>query len=198
MIQRIQKAGRMRSPQSKRGRGDPDEVDHTVQDTLDAFREMDPAKANHSPVDEDEGHVYAERVEGGSNASRQASIDAFLVAGWVPPPPVRGDTSTRAMEGIALEMSMEWIALTEAASGIMRDELLVTIAREIQLPLQRLDLVDGYITDLELEGKLRRVGDVVVLAHPDDEDLMTMDTDEEEFLRLYRRRYSLSRRGDDR
>ncbi len=186
----------MRSPQSKRGRGDHDEVDHTVQDTLDAFKEVKPAKANPSPVDEDEGHVDAGRVEPAPGHSRQASIDAFLVAGAVPPPPARGDTSIRAMEGIALEMSMERIALTEAASGIMRDELLVTIAREIQLPLQRLDLVDGYITDLELEGKLRRVGDVVVLAHPDDEDLMAMDIDEEEFLRLYRRRYILSRKGD--
>ncbi len=186
----------MRSPQSKRGRGDHDEVDHTVQDTLDAFKEVKPAKANPSPVDGDEGHVDAGRVEPASDHSRQASIDAFLVAGAVPPPPARGDTSIRAMEGIALEMSMERIALTEAASGIMRDELLVTIAREIQLPLQRLDLVDGYITDLELEGKLRRVGDVVVLAHPDDEDLMAMDIDEEEFLRLYRRRYILSRKGD--
>lgn len=187
----------MRSPQSKRGRGDPDEVEHTVQDTLDAFKEVDPVEATPSPVEEDEGHVEAGPVEPISGPSRQASIDAFLVAGAVPPPPDRGDTSTRAMEGIALEMSMERIALTEAASGIMRDELLVTIAREIQLPLQRLDLVEGYITDLELEGKLRRVGDVVVLAHPGDEDLMAMDIDEDEFLRLYRRRYILSKRGDD-
>ncbi len=186
----------MRSPQSKRGRGDPDEVDHTVQDTLDAFKEVKPPKADPSPVDEDKGHVDEERAERASSPPRQASIDAFLVAGAVPPSPDRGDTATRAMEGIALEMSMERIALTEAASGIMRDELLVTIAREIQLPLQRLDLVDGYITDLELEGKLRRVGDVVVLAHPDDEDLMAMDIDEREFLRLYRRRYILSRKGD--
>ncbi len=188
----------MRSPQSKKGRGDPDEVEHTVQDTLDAFREIDPAKADPSPMDEEEGPDDLERVERRSDPSRQASIDAFLVAGAVPPPRARGDTSTRAMEGIALEMSMERIALTEAASGILRDELLVTIAREIQLPLQRLDLVDGYITDLELEGKLRRAGDVVVLAHPDDDDLMAMDIDEGEFLRLYRRRYILSRKGDDR
>lgn len=187
----------MRSPQSKRGRGDPDEVDHTVQDTLDAFKEMKPVMVNPTSVDEGEGHVDPERVERASDPPRQASIDAFLVAGAVPPPPARGDTSTRAMEGIALEMSMERIALTEAASGIMRDELLVTIAREIQLPLQRLDLVQGYITDLELEGKLRRVGDAVVLAHSDDEDLMAMNIDEEEFLRLYRRRYIHSRKGDD-
>jgi len=187
----------MRSPQSKRVRGDPQEVEHTVQDTLDAFKDIDPPVDTPFPTNEDEGHVDPERTEPSSGPSRQASIDAFLVAGAVPPTPAPGDTSTRAMEGIALEMSMERIALTEAASGIMRDELLVTIAREIQLPLQRLDLVDGYITDLELEGKLRRVGDVVVLAHPDDEDLMAMDIDEEEFMRLYRRRYIHSRKGDD-
>ena len=93
------------------------------------------------------------------------------------------------MEGLALEMAMERVALTEAASGITRDELVITIAREVKLPLERLDLVDGYLTDLELESKLRIVGDLVVLRHKGDEDLLAMDLSDEEFLSMYRRRY---------
>ena len=84
---------------------------------------------------------------------------------------------------------MERVALTEAASGISRDELVITVAREVKLPLERLDLVDGYLTDLELEGKLRLVGDLVVLRRADDEDLLAMDLTAEEFLNRYRRRY---------
>ena len=130
-----------------------------------------------------------------SRRVRQACIDAFLVAGAKPPRGSREEAPSRAMEGIALEMAMERIALTEASSGIQRDELLLTMAREIQLPLARLDLVDGYITDLELEGKLRRAGDVVVLARPGDEDLLAMDLDEVEFLERYRRRHAQEGRG---
>ena len=63
-----------------------------------------------------------------------------------------------------MEMCMERVALQESAKGIIRDELLITIARECEVALERLDLVDSYIRDLELEGKLHRVGDLVVLA----------------------------------
>ncbi|UCC93599.1 MAG: hypothetical protein JSW25_02755 [Thermoplasmata archaeon] len=88
-----------------------------------------------------------------------------------------------------MEMQIERVALSEAASGVSRDELLLTIAREVEVPLQRLDLVDGYLTDLELEGKVRRVGDSIVLVRPDDGDLVAMDLDEADFLDRYRRRY---------
>lgn len=172
-------------------------MDHTVQDTLDAFETARPEEVVPSRTDDAVTEPEAPANGPGGLAPRQASIDAFLVAGAVPPRGVGEDTSTRAMEGIALEMSMEGIALTEATTGITRDELLVTIAREIQLPLQRLDLVDGYITDMELEGKLRRVGDLVVLARPGDEDLLAMDLDEEEFLERYRRRYVMNRGDED-
>jgi hypothetical protein len=100
------------------------------------------------------------------------------------------------MEGLALEKAMERVALTEAASGISRDELVITIARDVRLPLERLDLVDGYLTDLELEGKVRLVGDLVVLRRTDDEDLLAMDLSEEEFLVRYRRRYMVDGGGD--
>jgi hypothetical protein len=185
----------MRSPQSVRRRGDPDEVDHTVQDTLDAFQrgrteEVQPPREDGGTGDPTES---GDRIK--DKSARQASIDAFLTAGAVPPQVPGHESPTRAMEGIALEMSMEGIALTEAATGITRDELLVTIAREIQLPLQRLDLVDGYITDLELEGKVRRVGDLVVLARPGDEDLLSMGLDETDFMERYRRRYLTGRGG---
>ena len=170
-------------------------MDHTVQDTLDAFETAGSGEV-HPSSEGDGGNGRAIDVVGSPDSpSRPSSIDAFLVAGAVPPTGAGQDVSTRAMEGIALEMSMERIAMTEASAGITRDELLVTIAREIQLPLQRLDLVDGYITDLELEGKLRRVGDLVVLAQPGDEDLLAMDLDEEEFLYRYKRRHTSSRGG---
>ena len=119
--------------------------------------------------------------------THQESIDRFSVQEKRPPRTPKGPS--RAMEGLALEMAMERVALTEAASGILRDELVITIAREVKLPLERLDLVDGYLTDLELEGKLRLVGDLVVLHHTGDEDLLAMDLSDEEFLSMYRRRY---------
>ena len=186
----------MRSPRSKRARGDPDDSFHTVQDTLDAFETEVAEHAMPPPLEgspEEEGTSFG----GPSSGARQASIEAFLGAGAVPPESYREEGSRRAMEGLALEMAMERIALTEASSGIQRDELLLTIAREIQLPLARLDLVDGYISDLELEGKLWRVGDVVVLTRPEARDLLSMDLPEEEFLEKYRRRYATARRGDE-
>jgi hypothetical protein len=91
---------------------------------------------------------------------------------------------------------MERVALEEAAMGISRDELLITIAREVKVPLEDLDLVDSYITDLELEGRVRRVGEVVVLPRPDDGDLLAMDLGEREFLARYRRRYLTPGGGD--
>ena len=93
------------------------------------------------------------------------------------------------MEGIALEMCMERVALQETAMGILRDELLLTIVRECQMPLEGLPMVESYISDLELEGRLRRVGDLVVLAREGDEDLFSADIDEDEVLDILRRRH---------
>ena len=185
----------MRSPRSKRARGDPGDSIHTVQDTLDAFETDVVVQATPPSSEESQGEDRTSN-DGPVSDARQASIDGFLDAGAVPPGDHREEGPRRAMEGIALEMAMERIALTEASSGIQRDELLLTIAREIQLPLARLDLVDGYITDLELEGKLWRIGDAVTLARADAEDLLSMDLPEEVFLERYRRRYAEARRGD--
>ncbi len=81
------------------------------------------------------------------------------------------------------------MALAEATSGISRDELLLTIAREVGVPLEDLDLIDAYLTDLELEGMVHRVGDLIVLSHHGDGDLLEADLSEREFLARYRRRY---------
>jgi len=130
--------------------------------------------------------------------SRQESIDSFPSVAMGSRADARPSAGSRALEGLALEMEIERVALSEAASGISRDELLITIAREVEVPLERLDLVDGYLTDLELEGKVRRVGDSIVLVRPDDGDLVAMDLSETEFLGRYRRRYVKSRGGDGR
>jgi len=155
----------------------------TVQDTLDAFA---PAKA----MDPDEGGEVVGATGIGPRPSRQESIDAYPGPGDAPD----GGTSSggfpsRALEGLALEMEMERVAMTEASRGISRDELLLTIAREVELPLERLDLVDGYLSDLELEGRVRRHGELVVSAREEDEDLHSMDLTDEEFLARYRRRH---------
>jgi hypothetical protein len=130
--------------------------------------------------------------------SRQESIDSFADGEEGGTKTRRRPLAQRAMEGLALEMAMERVALSEAKKGIVRDELLITIAREVQVPLERLDLVDGYLSDLELEGRVRRVGDMIVLANADDADLMAMDLPEDEFMDRYRRRSVQTKGGDDR
>lgn len=128
---------------------------------------------------------------------RQESIDSFPTQRPADAGQGEGVRRSRAMEGLALEMEIERAALTEATAGISRDELLITIAREVKVPLEDLDLVDGYLTDLELEGRIRRVGDLVVLPHPEDDDLMAMDLGEREFIARYRRRHLTKGGGGD-
>jgi hypothetical protein len=162
----------------------------TVQDTLDAFEPTEDTRASQEPVTEDGATSASPLAPALTHETHQESIDTFWVRKEgeqpVTPPPSR---PSRALEGLALEMEIERLALTEAASGISRDELVITIAREVAVPLERLDLVDGYLTDLELEGKVRRVGDSIVLCRPDDGDLVALALTEAEFLRRYRRRY---------
>jgi len=177
----------MRSLRDRRDSGNTDDAGSTVQDTLDAFDTLVVDQVANAPTDGggDGDAIPSPTPE--PHPTRQESIDRFSVPST--PPSRRPQGSSRAIEGLALEMAMERVALTEAVSGISRDELVITIAREVRLPLERLDLVDGYLTDLELEGKLRLVGDLVVLRHPDDGDLLALDLTDEEFLSRYRRRY---------
>jgi hypothetical protein len=177
----------MHSPQDKRAIGHPDEPEGTIQDTLDAFEDDGPG-SDGPPSDVEAGVTPSEQSQDdGERPSRQASIDTFAApTGPEPSAPERAPGS-RAMEGIALEMRMESVAMREAAQGILRDELVITVARECEVPLERLDLVDGYLRDLELEGKLRTVGDVLVLAREGVEELLSLDLTTDEFLELYRR-----------
>ena len=177
----------MHSPRDKRGLGDPDEPEGTVQDTLDAFRE-----SSHEPDVDDPGPEVDDAGEGqsqddGEPPSRQASIDTFAAAQEDDALDARRAPGSRALEGIALEMRMESVAMREAAQGILRDELVITVARECDVPLERLDLVDGYVRDMELEGKLRSAGDLLVLAREGVDELLALDLTTDEFLELYRR-----------
>jgi hypothetical protein len=184
-------AGRMRSPSTNGTRGDTDDGRQTVQNTLDAFDDVGPEELD-SPLDEgDEEEVGPPWPAPGS--SHQECIDIFEHDDDEAPTPEPAEGSPRAVKGLAMEMEMERTALSEAAAGVMRDELVMTVARSVDLPLERLDMVDAYITDLELEGRLRRVGDAVVVARPEDADLMEMDLTEEEFLARYRLRHAASR-----
>jgi len=96
----------------------------------------------------------------------QSSIDAFLA----PPAPTPVESAEmsarapRAMAGLALERAIERVAVREAAAGIARDELIIIVARECEVPLEELTLVDSYISDLVLEGKLATAGERIVLV----------------------------------
>jgi hypothetical protein len=128
----------------------------------------------------------------------QESIDSFVDRDVRIEGPRPKKEGSRALEGLAREMEIERVALSEASTGISRDEMLLTIAREVKIPLEDLDLVDAYLTDMELEGLVRRVGDLVVLSHHDDGDLLGMDLSEREFLAMYRRRYKAAEGGGGR
>ena len=179
----------MHSPPSKRAIGDPVEVDHNLQNTLDAF-ETSGGGSPATDISEDPGPLSSDPPGDPARSTRQESIDVFsFPLGSEPPLPKDPSRPSRAMEGIALEMCMERVALQETAMGILRDELLLTIVRECQMPLEGLPMVESYISDLELEGRLRRVGDLVVLAREGDEDLFSADIDEDEVLDILRRRH---------
>jgi hypothetical protein len=185
----------MHSPPSKRPRGDPDEEEDPVQNTLEAFdgneHEVEPEGGGGHDGDASEGPLRGQK----GKAPRQQSIDTFIDRSEGKGSGVQSSQKSavpkpsRALEGIALEMCMERVAIEESARGIVRDELLITIARECEMPLENLDLVDSYIADLELEGKLHRVGDMVVLARDGDGDLLSQNLSTEEFMEQYKRRY---------
>jgi hypothetical protein len=183
----------MRSPDDGGDSGHSPGAGTTVQNTLDEFGTVDVDDASPGPTGD--GTDDAPRPVNGVDVSRQESIDAFAGGGGASSPEAP-PVGSRALEGLAQEAEMERVALTEAAMGISRDELLITIAREVKVPLEDLDLVDAYLTDLELEGRIRRVGEVVVLPRPDDADLLAMDLGEREFLARYRRRYLAPGGGD--
>lgn len=195
----ITTVGWMRSPRDERGSGDADDALTTVQDTLDAFEtptEDDVAEARDIPRGQERGGSVSRVITNLlATETHQESIDTFTAGEASPPDPAPTPRPSRALEGLALEMAMERVALEEAALGISRDELVITIAREVRIPLERLDLVDGYLTDLELEEKVRVVGELVVLRHEDDGDLLAMDLTDEEFLIRYRRRYAAQEEG---
>lgn len=185
----------MRSPDDRTDSGHSRGPKASFQDTLDAFEPVVPD----DPVAPEVGMVAPDGHPPPPTYLdpdlRQESIDNFMRSG--PGRSSKGPPSTgsRAMEGLALEMEIERVALTEAESGISRDELVLVVAREVKVPLEDLDLVDGYLTDLELEGLVRRVGGLIVLPHHDDGDLLEMDLSEREFLSRYRRRYLATEGG---
>lgn len=189
-------SGWMRSPTERRDSGNTDDVGPTVQDTLDAFKPIVVDEEATGPSDDEGTEQGPSTYHHLPLETHQESIDTFSDTMETSPSPSPPPSARRAMEGLALEMSMERVALSEAASGVSRDELLITIAREVEVPLERLDLVDGYLTDLELEGRVRLVGDSVVLCRPDDGDLLAMGLTEQEFLNRYRRRYLVPGGGE--
>jgi hypothetical protein len=188
----------MRSREDRRDSGNAHGSEPTVQDTLDAFGPTDADDEGQTDAEEDGSSGEAATPAMTSIDSRQESIDSFTRPDNEPRAKARPSPGSRALEGLALEMAIERVALSEASSGISRDELLITIAREVEVPLERLDLVDGFLSDLELEGKVRRVGDSIVLVRPDDGDLVAMDLTDTEFLVRYRRRYLTPDGGDGR
>jgi len=107
-----------------------------------------------------------EAISPAPTTTTQRSLDAFLLA-RVPTPAESaelGARAPRAMAGLALERAIERVAVREAAAGITRDELIIIVARECEVPLEELTLVDSYISDLVLEGKLATAGERIVLA----------------------------------
>jgi len=150
---------------------DPD-VQQTEQGTLDPFlgKQRSPQGAR-ACATASRVAAKAPPTAGGTTASAsptttQRSIDAFL-ASQAPPPAESDEMATRApraMAGLALERAIERVAVREAAAGITRDELIIIVARECEVPLEELTLVDSYISDLVLEGRLATAGERIVLA----------------------------------
>ncbi len=189
----------MRSSPPQEPRGDPDDPEDSVQGTLDAFEGMvedDPTPADEAADGDPNGDALRPSWCDDRH-SMQASIDRFggeepstISERSVPAP------GSRAQAGIMLERAMEGVALREAARCITRDELVITMARECEVPLEDLELVDCFVSDLVLEGRLRVLDDLVALPQDDDSDLYSQELTRDEFLELYRRRYRSGARGD--
>jgi hypothetical protein len=192
--------GRMHSSPPQEPRGNPDDPEDSVQGTLDAFEGMPEDDADPADDIEGDGPVGdADRLPWcDGQQSMQASIDVFDEAEPSTVPEREGPApGSRAQAGIMLERAMERVALREAARCITRDELVITMARECEVPLEDLELVDCFVSDLVLEGKLKSMEDLVALAQKDDSDLYSQDLTRDEFLELYRRRYRSTARGDE-
>jgi len=161
----------MHSPDSEGTRDPQERTDRTVQGTLDMFLAEVPeaphgAGPRRTPPAEAVARAGTEAAA--STAVRaahgeQRSIDTFE-PGDVAARQELEARSPRAAAGLMLERDVERVARREAANGISRDELVIVIAREVQLPLEDLQLVDSYVSDLILEGKLRLVGERVLLT----------------------------------
>ena len=187
----------MRSSPPQSPIGDPDDLEDTIQGTLDAFEDLSGEEAPEDGTEQVSEVVNDVPAWGAGQRSKQSSIDTYGEA--VPEEEARERSpapGSRAQAGIALERDMERVALREAVRGITRDELVITVARECEVPLEDLELVDCFVSDLVLEGKLRTMEDLVALAQDGDADLYAMCLARDEFLELYRRRYRSVTGGD--
>ncbi len=159
----------MHSPDGEGTRGPEERTDRTAQGTLDMFLAEEPKGPRAAPVKKAAPTSPHETVASAATAAAEAphgeqrSIDAFELAGQGARQELEA-RAPRAAAGLMLEHDIERVARREAATGITRDELVIVIAREVQLPLEDLHLVDSYVSDLLLEGKLTLVGERVVLA----------------------------------
>lgn len=159
----------MHSPYGEGTRDPEDRSDRTVQGTLDEFLLDGPgmlAPVADLPTPPARAvHVAAPPAPAAPRPApgEQRSIDAFE-SGALHGRQELEARAPRAAAGLMLEREVERVAMREAASGITRDELVIGIAREVRLPLEDLRLVDSYVSDLLLEGKLRLVGERILLA----------------------------------
>jgi uncharacterized membrane protein YgcG len=153
-------------------REDEPEAQQTEQGTLDPFM-ASPTAPRAAPVRVTLAYAgvqfpkaLGEAMPPAPPTTTQRSLDAFL-ASQAPTQAESAELSARApraMAGLALERAIERVAVREAATGITRDELIIIVARECEVPLEELTLVDSYISDLVLEGKLAIAGERIVLA----------------------------------
>jgi hypothetical protein len=161
--------GRMHSTPTEGSSGDEDDVESTVQGTLDRYARLAGTRAPEAEEPRAVGHRHgALTATAAASVERppapvQRSIDAFTVDGDAPAPELEA-RAPRAMAALALEREIERVARRQAKAGVSRDELVIAVARECNVPLDDLTLVDAYISDLVLEGKLRLVGERVLLA----------------------------------
>lgn len=163
----VHTTGRVHSTPGDGSSGGEDDVETTVQGTLDRFARLtgarQPERERAPTVEHHDTTESATTKVGRTPAPTQHSIDAFTVDD-LPSGPELESRAPRAMAALALEREVERVARRVAKAGVSRDELVIAVARECNVPLDDLMIVDGYISDLVLEGKLRLVDERVLLA----------------------------------